>query len=104
VKPKRRGVWAAAAAAIVCFGAVACGNGVSGHTYQGAGGLVQIQFQSGGKAISTVGAMIDNCTYTVNNKTIALTCDNITTNLTINSDGSLSGPPDGMLAKMTRVK
>ena len=71
---------------------------------QGAGGLVQIQFQSGGKAISTVGAMIDNCTYTVNNKTIALTCDNITTNLTINSDGSLSGPPDGMLARMTRVK
>ena len=104
MRAKRKSVLAAVAAAIVCFGAVACGNGVSGHTFQGPGGLVQVQFQSGGKAIATMGAMTDNCTYTVNDKTVALTCENITTDLTINSDGSLSGPPDGMMSKMTRVK
>ncbi len=97
-------VWAALAAAILCLGAVGCGNGVSGHTYQGPGGLVQVQFQSGGKAVATVGAMTDNCTYTVDGKTVALTCEGITTDLTLNSDGSLSGPPDGMMSKMTRVK
>ncbi len=99
-----RRVLATVAAAILCFGAVACGNGVSGHTFQGPGGLVQVQFQSGGKAIATVGALTDNCTYTVDGKTVALTCEGITTDLTKDSDGSLSGPPDGMMSKMTRVK
>jgi hypothetical protein len=104
VRAKKQSAWAAAAAATLCFGVVACGNGVSGHTFQGPGGLVQIQFASGGKATATTGPMTDNCTYTVSDKTVALICEGITTNLTINSDGSLSGPPDGMLSKLTRVK
>ena len=104
MRAKRQSVWAAAAATILCLAAVACGNGVTGHTFQGPGGLVQIQFESGGKATATTGPMTDNCTYTVSDKTVALTCEGITTDLTINSDGSLSGPPDGMLSKLTRVK
>jgi hypothetical protein len=104
VRANRRSVLAVAAAAILCLVAVACGNGVSGHTYQGTGGMVQIQFASGGKAVATTGGLTENCTYTVSDKTVALTCEDITTNLTINSDGTLSGPPDGMLSRMTRVK
>jgi hypothetical protein len=104
VKASAHRVLAAAAAAILCFSAAACGNSVSGHTYQGPGGIVQIQFGSGGKATATMGAMTENCTYTQKDTTVSLTCEGIATSLTVNSDGSLSGPPDGMLSKLTRVK
>jgi hypothetical protein len=104
VKVNRHRLLAAVAAAILCLGAAACGNGVSGHTYQGPGGIVQIQFESGGKATATMGAMTSNCTYTQSDKSVSLTCEGITTALTVNSDGSLSGPPDGMLSKLTRTK
>jgi hypothetical protein len=99
-----RGLTTVAVAAIFCLGAAGCGNSVSGHTYQGAGGIVQIQFESGGKAKATMGPASSDCTYAQNNEIVSLTCEGITTSLTVNSDGSLSGPPDGMLAKLTRIK
>ncbi len=39
-----------------------CG-GVSGNTYVGASGGYSIEFQSGGKAIESLGPQKDNCTY-----------------------------------------
>ena len=97
-------VLAAAALAILCFGATACGNNVSGHTYAGPGNMVKIEFQSGGKANTSFGAMTAACTYTENGKKISLVCEGDTTDLTMADDGSLTGPPDGMLARLTKIK
>ena len=99
----RNGI-AAASAALVCFSVAACGSGVSGHTYQDSDGMVKIEFDSGGKAVTTMGPITANCTFTQSSNQVALTCADQTTQLTVNSDGSLSGPTDGMLNHMTRVK
>ncbi len=99
-----RSGWAAAAAAMVCLGVAGCGNSVSGHTYGGNGSIVTIEFQSGGKAYTSMGPMSTACTYTESGKQVSLVCEGDTTVLTIGDDGSLNGPPDGMLAHLTKVK
>ena len=91
------------AAALICLCVAACG-GVKGHTYSGPNGMVQISFQSDGKATATMGALSSACTYTQNGNNISLICEGDTEQLTVNSDGSLSGPPDGMLARLTKTK
>jgi hypothetical protein len=65
--------------------------------------MVKIDFQSGGKATTTMGPMSSACTYTQNDSKVELTCEGDTTELTLASDGSLNGPPDGMLGKLTKV-
>ena len=92
------------AAAALCFCAIGCGNSVKGHTYAGNGQLMSIQFQSDGKALASMGPLTSNCTYTQAGNEITLICEGDTEQLTMNSDGSLNGPPDGMLAHLTRVK
>jgi hypothetical protein len=95
---------ASAAVAMLCLGAAACGKSVSGHTYAGNGELVKIEFQSGGKAFASMGPLTSSCTYTQNGTSISLICEGDTTELTMADDGSLSGPPDGMLSHLTKVK
>ena len=97
-------LWTTAAVAWVCVCATGCGNSVKGHTYAGNGQLVSIQFQSGGKAYVSMGPMTSNCTYTQKSKDVTLICEGDTEQLALASDGSLNGPPDGMLAHLTRVK
>jgi|SRR5215469_10946948 len=90
-----------AAATVMLAG---CGNSVSGNTYQGVGNLVTIEFQSGGKARASMGPITSDCTYTQDGKTVALTCENIKQTLTVNDDGSLSGPPGGFMERLTKKK
>ena len=98
-----RSGWMATAAALVCMGVAGCGSSVSGHTY-GVGG-VTIEFDSGGKAVANLGPlMTSQCTYTQSGKQVSLVCEGDTTVFTVASDGSLDGPPDGMLAHLTKVK
>ncbi len=104
VRMNDRSVLAAAAGLLMCLCVVACGSGVKGHTYAAPGGMVQISFESDGKATTTMGPMSSACTYTQSGNNIALTCEGDTEQLTLNSDGSLSGPPDGMLAHLTKTK
>jgi hypothetical protein len=80
-----------------------CGSkSVAGDTYEGAGGAFSVEFQSGGKAVTTIaGAKVD-CTYTEDSKTVTLTCEGQPVALTVNDDGSLSGPADGMMGKLTK--
>jgi hypothetical protein len=62
-----------------------------------------VAFQSDGNATASLGGVNSNCTYTEDGKTVTLTCEGgEPATLTINDDGSLSGPPDGMLAKLTK--
>jgi len=97
-------LWTAAAVAWVCVCATGCGNSVKGHTYTGNGQLVSIQFQSGGKAYVSMGPMTSTCTYTQSGNNITLVCEGDTEQLALAGDGSLNGPPDGMLAHLTRAK
>jgi hypothetical protein len=80
-----------------CSGAKA-----EGHTYTGNGGVVKIEFKSGGKAFVSTGPVSTPCTYSESGKTLTLTCENDKTEFTIDDDGALIGPPDGMLARLTK--
>lgn len=84
----------------------ACGksNSVEGSTYEANGGVFKIEFQSGGKAVTTMGPMATNCTYTQSDKTVRLTCESEKLELTVNDDGSLAGPPDGFASRLTKKK
>jgi hypothetical protein len=95
---------AAAAVALMCFGAAACGSGVSGHTYANNEGMVTIQFQSGGKATTTIGPITELCTYTQSGKQVTLVCANDSMQFTVGSDGNLTGSQEGMLNRLTKVK
>ncbi len=90
----------------------ACGFGSAGrlrqfgggHTYHDNGGVVAIEFKSGGKAFVSAGPVTQSCTYTENGKAIHLTCESDTTDFTLDDDGALSGPPNGMMARLTPLK
>jgi hypothetical protein len=93
-----------AAAIAACIALTACGNTVAGHTYHDNGGVVAIEFQSGGKAFVSAGPVTQACSYTENGKSIRLTCESDTTDFTLEDDGALSGPPNGMMARLTPLK
>jgi hypothetical protein len=103
MKASLQGVLAGAGLTFLCLAAAACGKSVSGSTY-GNGEMVKVEFQSGGKALASMGPMTSNCTYTQSGKKISLVCEGDTEELTMADDGSLNGPPDGMLAHLTKVK
>src|SRR5437764_8347782 len=72
---------------------------VEGNTYEANGGAMKIEFQSGGKAVTSVGPMSSTCTYTQNGKTVSLTCESDKIEFTVNDDGSLAGPRNGFAAR-----
>src|ERR1700691_569011 len=79
-----------------------CGGGVSGSTYVGANGGDSIEFQTGGKAVETLGPEKDNCTYTeVAGKSVTLTCaDGNPTVFTVDAKGNLNAPAGSMMQMM----
>ena len=90
---------------ILLLSATACGGGgVEGNNYSGNGGIVKIEFKSGGKAFLSMGPTTGTCTYTQKAKTVTLLCDGDSTEFTIGDDGALAGPPDGMLGRLTKDK
>ena len=91
-------------AAVVSLAACGKSNSVEGNTYEANGGVLKIEFQSGGKAVTTMGPMATNCTYTQSDKKINLTCENEKLELTVNDDGSLAGPPTGFASRLTKKK
>jgi hypothetical protein len=104
VKANRKTLVAALSVTFVSLFVMACSSGVKGHTYAGPGGMVQIEFQSDGKAFASLGGMSSSCTYTQSGNKVTLICEGDTEQLTLGSDGALAGPPDGMLARLTKVK
>jgi hypothetical protein len=81
-----------------------CGSRVSGHTYHNNGGVVQVEFKSGGKAYVSAGSMSHSCTYTESGKTLRLVCEGDTTIFTVQDDGALAGPSEGLMARLTPEK
>ncbi len=81
-----------------------CGSSVSGSTYIDNGGVVQIEFKSGGKAFVSTGPVTTPCTYSESGKTVTLICNGDKTVFTVEDDGALSGPPNGFLSRLTKKK
>jgi hypothetical protein len=104
VKKIARSGWLAAVAALLCLGAVGCGNNVKGHTYAAADNSVTIDFQSGGAATVNFAGVPGTCTYTQSGKQVNLTCGGQTEVLTMADDGSLIGGADSPLGHLTKVK
>jgi hypothetical protein len=78
--------------------------GVAGSSYAGNGGVVQIDFKSGGKAYIATGPVSTPCSYTESGKTVTLVCEGDKTVFKIDDDGALIGPPDGLLGRLTLKK
>ena len=100
------GGWHALAVAVIGLVGVGigCGSKVEGNTYEGNGGIVKIEFKSGGKAFLSAGPATTTCTYTEDGKTVTMICVGDKTVFTVEDDGALSGPPDGMLTRLTKKK
>jgi hypothetical protein len=81
-----------------------CGGKVQGNTYAGNGGVVQVEFKSGGKAYVSTGPVSTACTYTESGKTVTLICESDKTVFTVDDDGALIGPPGGMLGRLEKKK
>lgn len=81
-----------------------CGSTVRGHTYHDNGGVVRVEFKSGGKAFVSIGSMSHECTYSESGKNVNMDCDGEKLNFTVQDDGALTGPPDGYMARLTPVK
>jgi len=89
---------------IGALGAIAgCGSGVEGSTYEDNGGVVKIEFKSGGKAYVSTGPATNTCTYSENGKKVSLVCEGDTTIFTVEDD-ALNGPPGGFLTRLTKKK
>ncbi len=84
--------------------AIGCGGKVQGNTYEDNGGVVKIEFKSGGKAYVSTGPVTNTCSYAESGKTITLTCEGDKTAFTVDDDGALNGPPGGFLTRLTKKK
>jgi hypothetical protein len=82
----------------------ACGGRVSGNTCQDNGGVVQIEFRSGGKAYVSTGPISQQCTYTQDGKKVTLICEHDKTVFTVDDDGALNGPQGGFLGRLNKKK
>ena len=85
-----RDAFLAIVVALVCAGC----SSVQG-TYADSTGAFVLDLKSGGQATFTFGGQAAPCTYDVNGKSVSVACqgDNSKEVLTIQSDGSLAGPP-----------
>ena len=86
-----------------CFCAMGCGGGVEGNTYADNGGVVKIEFKSGGKAYVSTGPVTTACTYSESGRSVTLNCKGDTTVFTVDDD-ALNGPPNGFLGRLTKKK
>lgn len=83
---------------------VGCGGKVEGNNYADNGGVVKIEFKSGGKAYVSTGPVTTTCSYTESGKTVTLSCEGDKTVFNVDDDGALNGPKGGFLARLTKMK
>ena len=81
-----------------------CGGQVAGNTYEDNGGVVKVEFKSGGKAYVSTGPVTNTCTYSESGKSVTLVCEGDKSVFTVDDDGALNGPPGGFLSRLTKKK
>jgi hypothetical protein len=85
------------------LGLAGCGSGVSGSTYIDNGGVVKVEFKSGGKAYVSTGPVTNTCSYSEDGKSVTLVCEGDKTVFTVEDD-ALNGPAGGFLSRLTKKK
>ena len=77
---------------------------VQGHSYESNGGVVRIDFRSGGKAYFNAGPVSKACTYSQTGNKVIVNVERDRVVFTVDDeDGALLGPGDGngMLSRLT---
>jgi hypothetical protein len=94
----------ACAFACVTLITAGCGSGVTG-TYSDPTGAFVLNLNSGGNATIAFAGMSSMCTYTVSGSNVTLMCQGDTSGplvLTIQSDGSVTGPPGSFMPPLKK--
>jgi len=91
------------ATVLLCLFLGACGSLLTGHSYHNNGGVIQVEFKSGGKAYVSDGRISRTCNYSESGRVVRLVCEHDTFDLTIQDDGALIGPANGLMARLTPV-
>ena len=73
-------------------------------TYENADGKTVLEFLAEGKAYFSFHGVTNDCSHSGNAKKVTVTCDGVNTAFvfTVNSDGSLAGPPDSFVTRMKK--
>lgn len=89
------------AVALVSVTLLAGCGGVKGNTYQIANGGFQIEFQSSGNAVESLGGQTETCKYVEDSKSVTITCpDGRPVAFTINDKGQLLAPAGSFMSAM----
>lgn len=82
-----------------------CGGGskVSG-VYSNAESLGSVEFLDGGRAVISLSGMGQTVPYTQSGKIVKLDWEGETVELTVEKDGSLTGPSGSFLARLSKKK
>src|SRR5438874_5685270 len=80
---------------------IGCSGGVGGNTYEDNGGVVKLEFKSGGKAYVSTGPVTNTCSYEESGKSVTLTCDGDKSVFTVDNDGDLNCTPGRFLPRLT---
>lgn len=78
-----------------------CGSKLQGH-YSNVNGTVTLELESDGKASLTLMGESIPCTYRVDGSRVSIDCKGDTTLFTIQSDGSLAGPPGSLIGALRK--
>jgi hypothetical protein len=91
--------------ALLALLASGCHSGPTG-TYADQTGNMSLELKSGGKATLTFLGKPGDCTYKSSGKQVSVTCSNPDSPLvlTVQSDGSLTGPPDSFMPPLRKQK
>lgn len=84
--------------------AAACGGDKLAGTYQNENGSIVLDIKSGGTGALTIAGETKPCTYTSDQQTLKVTCDQNEVDFTVHDDGSLTGPPDSFVGDLKKTK
>ena len=90
--------------AVALLGAAACGGDKLAGTYQNENGSIVLDLKSGGTGALTIAGETKPCTYTSDQQTVKVTCDDNEVDFTVHDDGSLTGPPDSFVGDLKKTK
>ena len=96
--------FAAIALTFVLLAGAACAGDKLAGTYQNENGSVVLDIKSGGTGSLTIAGDTKPCTYTSDQQTLKVTCDQDEVDFTVHEDGSLSGPPDSFVGDLKKTK
>ena len=94
--------FATIALVLALLATAACGSKYAG-TYQNENGSIVLDLKSGNTGSLTIAGETKPCTYTSDQQTLKVTCDDNEVDFTVHDDGSLTGPPDSFVGDLKKT-